>query len=108
MGDPISRGASICDGRLLIDAESAGQETVIQIAPLWIEGLNKLDFPRATPVLDLCLAINGIANIAMLFVPDEHIHLISGRETGGLTGPVLPCPVDQIVGDAAVERTVAP
>ena len=83
-------------------------ERLRQVVPLGVRPFNQLQFPRAIPTLDVFLAINRHANIAMDFVPNENVDAVALGESRHEAGSVLERASNKIVGDAGVERSVTP
>lgn len=77
-----------------------------QIPPLRVRRLDQLDLPFALPVLDLLLARDRGVHRSGEFEPDERLHAIAVGEAAETAAPVLADALDQVRGDAGVERAM--
>ena len=77
-----------------------------QIAPLRVRRLDQLDLPLALPILDLLLTRDRGVHRPGEFEPDERLHAIAVGEAAETAVAVLADALDQVRGDAGVERAV--
>lgn len=77
-----------------------------QVAPVRIRRLDQLDLPLALPVLDLLLARDRGVHRPGEFEPDERLYAIAVGEAPETSVAVLADALDQVRGDAGVERAV--
>jgi len=80
---------------------------LVQVVPPRIIFLDQLDFPGAPPLFDLAFATKRSVARVMWFVPDKDVDAVLGREALECLLFVLPDPFGDIVGVAAVERSIA-
>ena len=79
----------------------------IQIMPVGVRVLDKLDFPASLPLLQRLLPCDGGFHRLVRLVPDQRVDAIAASEAGDLIVPVLPDARGKAGGDANVERSVA-
>jgi hypothetical protein len=99
----LSRAKDLCNlcvGRKLV----APVPLLNQIPPFWIDGNDQIDFLAAEPALDLLLALDRVADIFNAFELYQPMNPILGREAGPKSRLVLSHSLNQIAGDAGVER----
>ena len=77
-----------------------------QIAPIRVCRLDQLNLPPALPVLDLLLARDRGVHRRGEFEPDERFDAIAAGEAAETAVAVLADALDQVRGDAGVERAV--
>lgn len=77
-----------------------------QIAPFGVRRLDQFDLPPALPVLDLFFARDRGVHRPGQFEPDERFDAIAFGEAVEAAIAVLADPLDQVRGDAGVERAV--
>ncbi len=77
-----------------------------QIAPFRVRRLDQFDLPLALPVLDLLLARDRGVHRPGEFEPDERFDAVSFCEAVEAAAPMLAHALDQMGGDAGVERAV--
>ena len=77
-----------------------------QINPLRIFGIDKIDFPRPMPVLQLLLASNGCLHRAEQFEMDQAINRIFGSMAWRRMTAMLRKPLEQVGSYAGVKRAV--
>ena len=77
-----------------------------QIAPFRVRRLDQLDLPLALPILDLLLARDRGVHRSGEFESDERLHAIAVGEAAETAVAVLTDALDQVRGDAGVERAV--
>jgi hypothetical protein len=70
--------------------------------------VDEADLPGAGPVLHGCLALDRVADVGEVLVPDEALEAVLPGEALDQTLAVLPRAVGQVVRHAAVERAVTP
>lgn len=70
-------------------------------------GFDQLDLPLPLPVLDLLLARDRGVHRPGEFEPDERFDAIAFGEAVEVVDPMLADALDQVRGDAGVERAVA-
>ena len=80
---------------------------LIQITPVWINGLYKFQFPGATPFLHLFLPRYGGIHRSVQLVVHKHMHFVRPREPGHFVILVLPNAFVQITGHTDIEGAVA-
>ena len=61
----------------------------IEVDPMRVGAFDEVDLPLAHVVLQGLLALDGVADVGELFVPDEHVHAVLPREGRALAGPML-------------------
>src|SRR5262249_6415775 len=74
------------------------------------DGIVLLDqsyLPVAIPFLDLLLARDSGADVAVSFVPDKDVDAVFLREAAHQIVLVLPCAAKHIVGHTGVKRAIA-
>ena len=77
-----------------------------QITPLRVRRLDQLDLPLPLPILDLLLARDRGVHRPGEFEPDERFDVIAFGEAVETAVVVLADALDQMRGDAGVERAV--
>lgn len=78
-----------------------------QIAPFGVRRLDQFDLPLALPVLDLLLARDRGVHRPGELEPDKRFDVIMFGEAVETAVAVLVYALDQVRGDAGVERAVA-
>ena len=78
-----------------------------QIAPIRVRRLDQLDLPFPLPILDLFFARDRGVHRPGEFEPDERFDAIAFGEAVEGAVAVLANALDQVRGDAGVERAVA-
>src|SRR5581483_11280379 len=92
---PVGRAGQNLAGRL-----------VEQVDPLRVHALDQADFPESLPLLDLLFAADGGRHGLVHLVVDEAVHAVALGEPLDQTLLVLHHAIEQIAGDADVERAV--
>ena len=89
-----------CPGHIL------PHDRFVKVIPVRIDGDNLPDFPRARPVFDVVLALNGIADIVEPFEVDQPLQCISFGETCDESRAVFVDAANEIAGDADIQNAV--
>ena len=83
-------------------------QRLVQVAPFRVERLDEREFPLALPFLELLFARDGLVDISVSLVPDEHFHLVFCREGRTDSRAMSMRSRGEIVGDADIQRAVSP
>jgi len=78
------------------------------IVPVRIHRVNEPDLPRARPMLDVLLSLNGSLNGVMPFIVDETFETVVLGKTLGETFPMLVGKLRQRAGHTDIKRAIAP
>jgi hypothetical protein len=82
-------------------------DVFIQIAPRRVCGLDQIEFPRTTPVLDGLLARDGRFHRLVRLEPDQRMNAVFLREPFRKIVLVLPNALNKIGGHADIKRAVS-
>lgn len=83
-------------------------EKVGDVIPVWVHGLDQIDFPLPGPVLDGFFAGDCVRDEVMLLEPDQCFHTVFRGEARCQIVLVLIQAAGQVAGHAGVERAIAP
>lgn len=78
----------------------------VQVAPIGIALLDELDLPGSPPTLDTFFARDRVDDQLMSLVPNQLVDIVFGREPDRYLCLVLIDTPQQVIGNAAIERTV--
>src|SRR5690349_20436497 len=85
---------------------SPSNQLVVKIIPIRIHLVNELDLPRARPVLDVFLALNGTEDVVEALVIYEYLQTILFGESVGQAFPMLIRSSWQIAGHTGIKNAV--
>jgi hypothetical protein len=77
-----------------------------EIFPIRICGDNRSDLPRARPMFDIVLALDGISNIIKFFEIDESLQSMALGKAFDESGAMFEYPPDEIVRHADIQDAV--
>ena len=77
-----------------------------QINPLWIFGIDQIDFPRTVPVFQLLLARDSRVHCAENFEMHKPIYRISGSMAWRKPSSMLRHPLQKVGSNANVQRAI--
>src|SRR5262249_12125546 len=99
---------SQCPNSPLQPADGTSDRKLLrQITPLWIQLLDKLEFPRSPPAFQARLSLARLRNGRVFLVINQHDNSMRLRETGHYLGFVLRNSPSEIIGDADIQYTAA-
>jgi hypothetical protein len=80
----------------------------IEIVPMRVVFLNQPNLPIAAPTLDPLLKGNGLGHLAVARIPDQPVDAVALREALDFARAMLSDPAFEAVGNAELERSMAP
>ena len=83
------------------------QQTLVEIVPLRVDGLNQLDLPLPLPVFDLLFAPDGLFDRCAGIKPDQRVHAVLLGEAFDQIIPVLIDTSHEIVCDAHIQGAIS-
>jgi hypothetical protein len=82
------------------------KQCLVQILPFGIHAVDEAYLPGTRPVFDRLFALDCGSNVIVVLVIDEHFQAIPLRKAINEPFPVLVSTTRQIVGNAAVKRSI--
>src|SRR5665213_241522 len=85
---------------------SSLRDGVEEVIPIGIHSDNLSDFPRARPMLDVVLALDGVADVVELLEIHQPLQSISFGETCDEAGAMFEYTADKVARHANIKDTV--